>query len=152
MGASWPRWMTLCAMLCGAIGALRRQIVEHDHARLMTGEIVLQGKDLPAVAQRALGRQSPLASDAGVRSQPRSSLQEVEAVAGPAGPADGVQTGNITARAGVVARSNRTSGSSDFLWLVGSRDLSGRDARRAAQVIFAPGKTFQPSSCSPRNR
>ena len=42
----------------GAIGALRRQVVEHDHGGIVPGKIVLEREDLAAVAQRALREQA----------------------------------------------------------------------------------------------
>ena len=36
----------------------RGQIVQHDHRRAMTGEVMLDGEDLAPVAQRTLGQQA----------------------------------------------------------------------------------------------
>jgi hypothetical protein len=44
----------------GAVGGFGGQIVEHHDRRLMPGEIVLERKDLPPVAQRALGQKADL--------------------------------------------------------------------------------------------
>ena len=44
----------------GLVGRLGGQVVEHQHGRVVPGEIVLQRQDLAAVAQRALRQQADL--------------------------------------------------------------------------------------------
>ena len=40
------------------IGGLGGEIVEHDHGRVVLGEVVLERQDLPAIAQRALRQEA----------------------------------------------------------------------------------------------
>jgi hypothetical protein len=68
----------VCHAVNGLVRGFGGKVVEHDHRGAIAGEIVLNGEDLPPVAQRALRQQADF-------------REAVEDDAGRPGPLDGIE-------------------------------------------------------------